>query len=797
MSETSRRDAGPPERGPALFPSEYGFFSPDGLEYVVTRPDTPRPWTHILANREYGCIVSQSGGGFSWSRNSQLRMLNRWHQDLVLDDMGRFLYLHEPETGVLWSADYNPTRVRPDHYEVRYGMGFAVTTLVSNDIRCEKTVFVPDDAPCEIWLVRLTDLSGRPRRLDVTSWLEWHLGGAGEWHREFARTFIETEWLPDVNTVFAWKRADISGGPEPPEGFVALLNRCADGFDTDKETFVGSGGSLAAPHGASAPVLAGRAGKWTDPIAAIRAEVALPPNGSAEVVVAVGSGDRAVVRRTVRRFGQPGEVESALQAVRALWRERVEATSVETPDPALDLMTNAWLKYQAITGRLLARTGYYQNSGAYGFRDQLQDSQVWLPLEPRRTRDQILLHASRQYSDGTVQHWWHPDTNIAAVTDCSDDLLWLPYVTLNYLDETDDTAVWEETAPYLDGGGGTLYQHACRAIDKALSRFSDRGLPLIGDCDWNDGFSHLGRGWKGESTWLAHFLVSLLWRFAPHADERGDTGRAIAYRQRAEALATAVNEHCWDGEWYWRATGDDGRVVGSHLCEENRIDLIAQSWAVIGGTAPEDRARQAMSSARRYLFREFGPLLLTPAYTRPDASIGYITRYAPGVRENGGVYTHAATWGLQALCMLGEGDAAWAAYAAMSPPRRGGNPGLYVAEPYVTPGNVDGPDSPTFGRGGWTWYTGSAAWLQKVALEWILGVRATRGGLLIDPCVPSSWREFRVRRRFRGADFHITVRNPNGVRKGVLSVAVDGMPVDGRIIRPRPCGQYTVDVTMG
>jgi cellobiose phosphorylase len=724
-------------------------------------------------------------------------MLNRWNQDLVLDEMGRFLYLHERETGALWSADVKPTRAAVDRYEARYGLGYATTTLEANGVLSEKTVFVPNDAPCEIWVVRLTDLRGRPRRLDVTSWLEWHLGGAGEWHREFARTFIETEWLPDANAVFAWKRADISGGPEPPEGFVALLNLEAAGFDTDKETFVGSGGSVASPEGASAPVLAGRAGKWTDPIAAIRADVTLPPNGTAEVTLAIGSGDREVVRHVARRFREPGEVESALRAVKATWRDRVEAVRVETPDPALDLMTNAWLKYQAITGRLLARTGYYQNSGAYGFRDQLQDSQVWLPLEPERTREQILLHAAHQFADGTVQHWWHPDTEIAAVTDCSDDLLWLPFITLNYLDETDDAGVWDETAPYLDGGGGTLYEHCCRAIDRALARFSERGLPLIGDCDWNDGFSHLGRGWRGESAWLAHFLVPLLRRFAEHADERADATRAATYRQRADALVKAVNEHCWDGEWYWRATGDDGRVVGSHLSEENRIDLIAQSWAVIGGTAPEDRAKQAMSSARRYLFREYGPLLLTPAYTRPDSHIGYITRYAPGIRENGGVYTHAATWGLQALCMLGEGDAAWSAYAAMSPPRRGQDPGRYCAEPYVTPGNVDGPDSPTFGRGGWTWYTGSAAWLQKVALEWILGVRATRKGLLIDPCVPSSWREFRVKRRFRGAVYHITVRNPSGAQKGVLSVVVDGSPLDGRIITPGPGGDVAVDVTMG
>jgi cellobiose phosphorylase len=777
----------------ALFASSWGSFSPDGEEYRITRWDTPRPWCHVLCNGEYGCIVSHAGGGFSWRGNSQLKMINRWDQDLIRDAMGRFLYLRDGSTNEVWSADRRPTLREPDAFQARYGLGYAITDLTAHGIRCEKTVFVPNDAPCEIWRVRLTNLGDAPRQIALFTYLEWQLGAVSEWHREFHKTFMETEWRAAESAIYAWKKGDIEHADEPFGAFHAVLSQPADGYDADKESFLGREGSTAAPRGPLGGRLAGRTGRWNDPIAALHVETEVRPGAAAEVDFLIGAGTRDDLAAAHARFREPGAVDAALADVRAMWRGFTGASNVETPDPALNLMTNAWLKYQAIAGRLWARTGYYQNSGAFGFRDQLQDSQVWLPIEPERTIEQIRLHAAHQFADGTVQHWWHPGSDIASVSNCTDDLLWLAYIAMNAIEETGDAGLWDMRAPFLPGpdgaaGEGTLYEHCVRAFDKVFTRFSPRGLPLIGECDWNDGLSHLGREWRGESTWLAHFLVGLLRRFAEYADERGDHARVRDYCVRANALTAAINAHCWDGGWYWRATKDNGETIGSHTCAENQIDLIAQAWAVINGTAPPDRAETCMDAAQERLFREYGPLLLTPAYSKTDPDIGYITRYAPGLRENGGVYSHAACWGIQALCMLGRGDAAWKAYASMSPPRRGTDPALYYAEPYVMPGNIDGPDSPTFGRGGWTWYTGSAAWMQRIATEWICGIRPTRAGLLIDPCIPSTWPSFKATRRFRGATYEIEVQNPHASQHGVKSVTLDGQPLPGNLIPPDPCG---------
>jgi cellobiose phosphorylase len=789
----------PRKHSPAVFASQYGSFSDDGLEYVVARPDTPRPWCNVITNGDYGCIVSQAGGGFSWRGNSQLKMLNRWEQDLIRDEFGRFLYLRDADSGAVWSADWQPTKQTPDAWAVRHGLGYTVTVLTSNGICCEKTVFVPVDAPCEVWSVTLTNMGDAARTISLFSYLEWQLASVADWHREFHKTFMETEWLADVNAIYAWKKGDVEQSETPFAAFFAVASQTADGYDADKESFLGRYGSTVLPAAVAAGELAGRTGRWNDSIAALQANVEIRAGETRTVVFVLGAGSREEARACVKRFADTASVTDALEGAKVMWRVWVDALSVDTPDPALNLMTNAWLKYQAIAGRLWARTGYYQNSGAFGFRDQLQDSHIWMPIESERARDQILLHASHQFANGAVQHWWHPDTPYAAVGDCSDDLLWLAFITMNYLEETDDTGIWDILVPFHGSAeSAPLYDHCVRAFDMVATRMSPRGLPLIGDCDWNDGLSHLGRAWKGESVWLAHFLTSLLRRFAEHADERGDVARATDYRRRADDLVKAVNEHCWDGEWYWRATKDNGEKIGSHECAENRIDLIAQSWAVIGGTAPPDRARQSMDSARKHLFREYGPLLLTPAYSKTDPEIGYITRYAPGIRENGGVYTHAATWGVWALAMLGEGNAAWEAYASMSPPRRGTDPDLYFGEPYVTPGNIDGPDSPTFGRGGWTWYSGSAAWMEKIALEWICGVRPTRKGLLMDPCIPDTWPAFKVHRQFRGATYEINVRNPRGVQKGIVSVTVDGVPLVGNLIPPHCDGAvHVVDVEMG
>lgn len=797
------------------FSSEYGHFTEDGREYIITRPDTPRPWVNVIANPDYGFVVSQNGSGFSWRRNSQLLRLNRWEQDLIRDEYGKYFYLRDNESGQVWSPTFKPCNTPLKHYQVAYGQGYARFTSSYHGISHEVKAFVAAAEPVEFWVITVKNEGTQPRKLSLFGYLEWALAGSADTHREFHKTFIETTIDRKHNAVFGLKRQPLVPlflseelADKPFEGFLALTNAEASNFDGDKETFFGRYGALHQPKAVVEGRLENSEGKWRDAIAALQTDFSLEPGESRTLVFLMGMPDnKAHGYRLIKKYSTLAAVEKALEEQIAFWRGLEDDCQVETPDTAMNFMTNTWLKYQAVSGRIWGKTGYYQCSGAFGFRDQLQDSHIWLPLDPKLTRRQILLHAEQQFPDGTVHHWWHPNTKVAAVTDFSDDLLWLPYLTMNYLEETCDEAILDEVTAFLPPHGkpapaqpetGTLYEHCVRAIERVYKRWSPRGLPLIGEGDWNDGLSHVGVKWKGESIWLGHFYYGILERFSQVAEDRGDTQRAQEYRLRAAELKEAINKHAWDGAWYICATRDDGRPLGSHTQPTGKIHLNPQTWALINGTASPERASIAMESARKHLYKNYGPLLLTPAYNEVDKSIGYITRYAPAIRENGGVYTHGATWAIQAECMVGNGDLAYDLYRRMCPILRGQDPDLYYAEPYVTPGNVDGPDSPNYGRGGWTWYTGSAAWLFKVAVDWILGVRPTREGLKIDPCIPKDWKKYTIRRKFRGATYEIEVTNPQGLNRGVKSIRVDGKLLDQPIIPPHKDGQvHQVKVVLG
>jgi len=797
--------------GEKKFESKYGYFSEDGREYIITRPDTPRPWVNVICNGDYGIVESQTGSGFTWKTNYKLSRVTYWEQDLIRDEWGKYLYIRDRESKKFWSGTWKPCCPNFDFFEVRHGQGYSVLTSTYQGITTEKTVFVDTKLPVEVWKVVLRNETKTPRKLSVIPYFVWCLGHADETHREFQKTFIETEYVESINAVWGCKRPALVPGfistglrEVPLQGFLACANVKPSAHDGDQETFLGRYGDLRAPKSVVEGKLKNHTGRWGDAVAALQVDVDLKAGEAKTVIFLIGSPqDKREAEKIVKQYDTESAVELGLKGVKALWEEFLTASTVETPDEGLNMMTNTWLKYQAISGRIWAKLGYYQQSGGYGFRDQLQDSQIFLSVEPALMKKQIIMHAEQQTSEGTVRHWWFHDANTGPVTGVTDDLLWLPYMLCAYIDETDDTAFLDMHIKYLPGADGrqekgSLYDHCLRAIDKVFSRRSPRGLPLIGEGDWNDGMSHVGLRWKGESVWLGHFLYGVIEKFAPLMDERGERKRADEYRKRAADLKEAINKYAWDGEWYIRATRDDGRPLGSHTCDEGKIFLNAQTWAVMHGTATPERGEMAMDSAERHLFREYGPLLFTPGYSKTDPTIGYLSRYAPSVRENGGVYTHAACWGIIAECVLGRGDAAFEAYKRMSPPYRGLEPDRYYAEPYVTSGNVDGPDSPHFGRGGWTWYTGSAAWLFRAALDWICGIRAERGGLRVDPVTPKHWPGFKAKRRFRGATYEIEVKNPTGVNRGVREIQVDGKAIKGSLIPPHADGKtHQVNVVMG
>jgi cellobiose phosphorylase len=803
------------------FKTSFGRFSDDGKSFVITRPDTPRPWVNVMSTGTYGVVMSQTGSGYSWLHHASLNRITRWSQDLIQDNSGRHIYIRDEESGEFWSVGWQPTRTSFDDFECVHGVGYTSLMSQYRDIRCQWLVFVPQGEPLEIWRLRIRNLSKKPRQLTVWTYLEWNLGEAPDWHREFHRLFIESSFHDDNKAILVKKRLSPLKNAKGQHwnrtwDYAAWhgVNLPTRAISGDKEAFLGTYGSLQEPAALKQGRYVGpTTHKWDDGIASLCVPVSLKAGEERSVLFTVGTADSAAhALAKASQYRDFSEVDRAWTNMEMFWHRYLDAFRVETPDTAFNLLTNTWLKYQALSGRIWGRTAYYQTGGAFGYRDQLQDSQVFLPMDPGRTRDQIRLHAAHQFQDGTVYHWWHPLSEEGSPSKYSDDLLWLPFVMVNYLKETADWPHLADTVPFAVRAGEkpaavSLYEHANRAIDKALTRLSPRGLPLIGEGDWNDGLSATGAGWKGESVWMGHFLYGILnnWcRMIEKAVEAGalparENGRVRRYLAAAKRLKKAINQQAWDGEWFYRATTDDGDVLGSRANTEGRIYLNAQTWSLLNGVVDSgSRKESILKSLEKYLYGPHGPLLLYPAYTTPDERVGYLTRYAPASRENGGIYFHAAVWAIQMECHLGRAGKAWDLYQRMSPILRGATDAkLYRCEPYVTPGNVDGPGSPTPGRGGWTWYTGSAAWLYRISTEWIMGIRPDWDGLRLKPCLPPTWKKASAVREFRGATYKIRFfRNPR-MKKGTQKILFNDKPLKGDVLPVSPGRVNHVVVAVG
>jgi len=755
----------------AQLQNQYGYFSDDGKEYIITRPDTPMPWVNVIANDDYGFVVSQAGSGYSWRTHASLNRITRWEQDLIRDEWGKYFYLRDMENGDFWSPAWQPCCKALDEYRVRHGMGYSVFEAQYGTLCSRLTCFVPLNTPCEIWLLQLENQGSTPRHLQVFTYLEWLLGAAPDWHREFHRTFIDTHYDANLGALLATKvlwELPVSSKVHWNRGwpYTAFLSSSLEpgGFDADKRDFIGRNGNLRQPDTVVSGQSKKHAGRWGDPVGSLQLEIHLDPGEAREIVFTLGAADSVEQATTlVNTYKEPAAAHADLEAVQAYWRSITDQLVIETPDQSLNLMGNGWLQYQTISGRLKGRTAYYQTGGAYGFRDQLQDSLTWLLLgQPEKTLDQIRLHAAHQYQDGIVLHWWHPLAETGIRSEYSDDLLWLPFALLYYIHETGLVACLDEEIAFYDGGSASLREHCLRAFEVALNRRSERGLPFILKGDWNDGLNAVGAEGRGESVWMAHFLHYLLraWSELPLCS----ADVAERFRHEADQLREVVNRHAWDGAWYWRASKDNGELVGSTQSPEGKIFLNAQTWAVLSGIAPANRASQAMASARQHLFSAYGPLLLAPAYTEPDPEIGYLSRYAPGIRENGGIYSHAACWAVLAERQLNGAQKAYEIWRSFCPAARGQEPDHYLAEPYVMPGNVSGPLAPVPGQGGWTWYTGSAAWYLRALVDGVFGIEATINGLKVHPELPDAWDQFRIRRWFRGATYDITVKRGESSR---------------------------------
>lgn len=784
-----------PRSRPVSVANAHGRFEDDGRTFVVSDPRTPRPWVNVIANERAGLVVSASGSGFTWVDNSQLAVVTRWEQDLTRDASGRFLYARDVDTGEVWSLSPAPCIPAYDRFECRHGLGYTTFRTALGGVAADWTLFVDPEATAELWRLTLRNEGSVPRRLELVAFVEWNCGVSPSPRREFTKLFLECWPDPDANAVFArshmWEVGSARWGHWNTDFPYVSAFGCTDAvaeMEGDKAAFLGRLGSFAAPEALSGKPWPGLFGRHGDAVAALRVPVTLAPAGAHDLGFALATAEtEGTARGLLSRFGSVAALDASLASARARWDGLLAGHRLETPDAAFDALVNDWVRYQAVSARIQGRCGYYQQSGAYGFRDQLQDSQVWLTIEPARCREQLSLHAAHQFADGSVYHWWHPLSEMGHVTRMTDDLLWMAFVAAAYVRETGDVSVLSDRAPFLDDPQpAPLTEHVLRAFERVFRRTSPRGLPYIGAGDWNDGLSAVGLEEKGESVWLAHFLAGLLGDWTELFRRTGEPARAEEFARRREALVAAINEHAWDGEWYWRATLDSGGKIGSRENDRGAIYLNAQTWAVLNDVAPPDRAAAAMRAVKERLVSEAGALLLAPAYDRPVREIGYITRYAAGMRENGGVYTHAATWAISAAAKAKDPELVGRLLEAIDPTRK--DPERYRAEPYVLPGNVDGPDSPLHGRAGWTWYTGSAQWLHRVVCEWVLGVRPEWDWLRFDPCLPPGWDEARMRRPWRGAEVLVTIVRDASLSPGEVRVAVDGKPLAGTLLPPLPAG---------
>ncbi|MGB9663627.1 MAG: GH36-type glycosyl hydrolase domain-containing protein [Ignavibacteria bacterium] len=775
----------------SLYKNKYGYFTDDYKEYVITNPFTPKPWINVISNGRYGLVISQLGGGFSWLDHSEFNRLNRWHQDLIQDNWGKYFYF-KLNNGEIFSPTYLPIKTKLDSLDVIHGQGYTIFKSKFKSLETNLKVFVPFNDQIEIWDFTLKNYSSEKIMLDVFTYFEFCLGSSADFHREFHKAFIETKFIEELNAFTGRKRLweiPIKNRGHwnidyPYIGFITSSEKILE-FDGDKEKFIGNYGSIEKPLAVQRGNLTNTEGKWYDAIGSVRIQIDIPANGEKKFYFILGLKENyEELKKVIQLYSTPETIEDKFTEVKSTWDKILSTLEIKTPDYSINLLVNRWLRYQAISGRLWARTAYYQQSGAYGFRDQLQDSLVFLPIEPEKTKYQILLHARHQFKNGGVLHWWHPITETGLPTDMTDDLLWLPFLVIQYLNETNDYSILNERVEYYDDKEvfDSILEHCLKAIDKVLSRFSPRGLPLIGAGDWNDGLSAVGLEWKGESIWLAEFLFLVLKEFSEILIRIGENEKSSQYLDRAEKLKLSFNEYAWDGEWFYRATKDSGEKIGSKENQEGKIYLNAQTWAVISGITSKEREDKALKSVEEILLQKNGPLLLYPAYSKPDPLIGYLSRYAPGRRENGGVYTHAATWSIWAFSIKRNKKIVYEIYKRLSPVLNGLNPDEYIAEPYVTPGNIEGPDSPLYGMGGWTWYTGSAAWLQKVIVDFLIGVRATNDGLLIDPCFPNEWESVKVKRLFRGKIYEIEFENPNRIYSEIEQILVNGEEFNNSLI---------------
>jgi cellobiose phosphorylase len=797
-----------------LYSNGIGGFNKEGNEYIISLSGghrTPAPWSNIVCNEKFGFLTTESGSGYTWAENSRENKLTPWSNDPVLDPPGETIYLRDEEDGTVWSITPLPVH-EDDPYVIRHGFGYSAFEHSSRGLKQELTMYVPIDDSIKIFMVKITNMSGRHRHLSAVFYARPVLGVTDQTTAPYIVSDVD-----EKTGIFLIRNTFSSDFP----GRVVFADSSVEErtFTGDRSEFIGRKGSVDMPGAMKRLDLSGRVGAGYDPCAAIKVKVELKESEEKTILFTLGQEpDVHSSLSTAYKYRDVSEAQKAFDKVRKFWDDKLGAIKVITPDASLDLLTNGWLLYQVIACRLWARSGFYQSGGAYGFRDQLQDVLSVCYVSPDMTRNQIIESSRHQFLEGDVQHWWHPVTDRGIRTRFSDDLLWLPYVTADYIGITGDYSILEVETRFLEDEplgenederynkpriseeSGSIYRHCIAAIDRSL-RYGPHGIPLIGSGDWNDGLSRVGIRGAGESIWLGWFLYVILMKFAPICKDMGDEERSETYIRAAKSIVSAIEENGWDGSWYRRAYFDNGTPLGSASNNECQIDSLAQSWAAISGGARPYRVLEAMGALEQYLInRGQGTImLLTPPFDKGDLEPGYIKGYVPGVRENGGQYTHAAIWVILAYAKMGMGDTAWELFNMINPinhSRTAMEYSRYKVEPYVMAADVYAVD-PHSGRGGWTWYTGAASWMHRVCIRYMLGLKIKGDKFTISPCIPKAWSGYSIRYRYKNTVYNIEIKNPLGVNEGVKSIALDGRLVEDGMVSLLDDGrEHDVEVLM-
>lgn len=791
--------------------NEYGAFSEDGKEYLIkvnSEKRLPTVWSNIMANEKFGTLVTESMGGYSWHKNSRLNRVTSWQNQATYDIPSEIIYIKDNETKKAWSLGLNPM---PDdkNYNVVYGFGYSKYIHKSDGLEQELEIFVPKEDGVKVEILRLKNTTLNRKKLKIIYYMKPVLG------EDEIKTngYINLKYDINNNIICA---QNLYNNDFPNDIIYVSNSEKILSYTGDKNFFIGNG-NISNPDSLKMTSLNNENCLGKDACIAYEIEVDIDSLSEKEIVFTLGSEESLIESKNMAyKYNKIQNCKQELENVKNYWKETLGRVEVKTPLESLNIMLNGWIIYQTLQSRLIGKTGFYQSGGAYGFRDQLQDTLALKYINPNLLKKQILKHSEHQFTEGDVEHWWHEEIQRGIRTKFSDDLLWLVYLTCEYIEFTGDYSILEEKTSYLTGKmleenederydkyqqtqeKESIYQHCIKAIERSLN-FGENGLPKIGSGDWNDGFSTVGNKGKGESVWLGFFLYNVLDRFIPICQLKNDTELIQRYEQIKANLKKALNTKGWDGRWYKRAFMDDGNILGSMENEECRIDSIAQSWSTISNAGDNDKKYISMDSLENHLIdKENGIIkLLDPPFDKSKLEPGYIKAYLPGVRENGGQYTHAAIWVIIAEAMLGFGDKATELYRMINPiehARTKEASNKYKVEPYVIPADIYGCSN-LAGRGGWTWYTGSSSWYYKAGIEYILGLKVRNRFLSIEPCIPKDWKEYSIRYKWKNSIYNIKVKNPNGKNNGVEKIILNGIEVKNKI-QLEDVGIFNIEVQM-